>query len=155
MREINRTIVAAIILSQDNKILLGKKDPSKGGVYPNCWHTPGGGVDEGETLEQAVIREVREEVGIDITPYPLERIPLVDQGVAEKTLKETGERVLCHMEFNRFQIVIKDQLAKDIQLQLNDDLVEAQWFSMEELAQTKQIPSGREFFQKLGFIPKD
>lgn len=33
MREIHRTIVAAIILSQDNKILLGKKIPPKAGWF--------------------------------------------------------------------------------------------------------------------------
>lgn len=155
MREIYRTIVAAIILSQDHKILLGKKDPNKGGVYADCWHTPGGGVDDGETLEQAIVREVREEVGIDITPYPLERIPIIDHGVAEKILKDTGEKVLCHMEFNRFKIVINDKLAKDIPLHLNDDLVEAHWLTMDELAQSKQIPSGKEFFQKIGLIPSN
>ncbi|MEK7540488.1 MAG: NUDIX hydrolase [Patescibacteria group bacterium] len=98
MREIQRTIVAALIFSQDNKLLLGRKDPSKGGVYLDCWHTPGGGVDEGETFEQAMTREVLEEVGLDITPYTLERIPIIDYGVAEKTLKDTGGKVLCHME---------------------------------------------------------
>jgi hypothetical protein len=42
MREIERTIVSALIFSQDGKLLMGKKDPAKGGVYPDCWHIPGG-----------------------------------------------------------------------------------------------------------------
>jgi len=42
MRTINRDIVSAVILSKDFKILLGKKDPSKGGVYASSWHIPGG-----------------------------------------------------------------------------------------------------------------
>jgi len=152
MRTINRTIVSALIFSSDNKILMGKKDPTKGGVYPDCWHIPGGGVDEGETFEQALIREVKEEVGLDITPYKLEAIPYVDTGVSEKTLKDTGEKVLCQMEFNRFKIFINDRAADKIQLKLNDDLVEARWFNLDELKDVKQIPGGREFFQKLGYI---
>lgn len=34
--------------------------------YPNTWTFPGGGVDKGEDPETAVIRECKEEVGIDI-----------------------------------------------------------------------------------------
>src|SRR3989339_368355 len=100
MREINRTIVSALIFSKDGKLLMGKKDPAKGGVYADCWHIPGGGVDEGESFERALKREVQEEVGIDITPYNLVRIPGKGTGVAERMLQ--GENVLCRMEFNRF-----------------------------------------------------
>lgn len=52
MRKINRIIVAALIFSKDGKLLMGTKDPRRGGVYSDCWHLPGGGVEEGETLEQ-------------------------------------------------------------------------------------------------------
>jgi 8-oxo-dGTP pyrophosphatase MutT (NUDIX family) len=152
MREINRTIVSALIFSKDNKLLMGRKDPAKGGVYPDCWHIPGGGVDEGETFEEALIREVKEEVSLDISTYKLVPIDHVDNGTAEKTLKDTGEKVLCHMEFHKFRIDMADKLASQIEIHLDDDLVEARWFSMEELPNVKQIPGGREFFEAIGLI---
>ena len=155
MREINRIIVSAIIVSKDNKILMGKKDPAKGGVYSDCWHLPGGGTEDEQSLEEALKREMSEEIGIDITPYTAEPLPYIDNGDAEKVLKDTGEKVLCHMEFHRFKIIIHDKTAGEIKLQLGDDLVETQWFSMSELPGVKQIPGGREFFQKLGYISKD
>ena len=154
MREIERTIVSALIFSKDDKLLMGKKDPSKGGVYPDCWHIPGGGVDEGETLEQALQREIKEEVGIDISSYNSALIPGKGSGIAEKTLS-SGEKVLCKMEFNRFRVDINDKLASEINVDPNDDLIEIRWFSLEELPNVKQIPGGKEFFQKIGLIPKD
>ncbi|MFA6253505.1 MAG: NUDIX hydrolase [Patescibacteria group bacterium] len=153
MREINRVIVSALILSQDNKLLMGKKNPTKGGVYPDCWHIPGGGVDEGESFEQALIREVFEEVGINIASYRLLPIPHIGNGASEKTLK-SGEKILCHMEFNRFKIMIDDQTADEIKLTLNGDLVEARWFNIDELSSVKQVPGGKELLQKLELIPK-
>ena len=153
MREINRVIVSALIFSQDDKLLMGKKDPAKGGVYPDCWHIPGGGVDEGESFEQTLIREVFEEVGIDISSYPLLPIPHIGTGTAEKTLT-SGEKVLCHMEFNRFKVVIDDQTADEIKLTLSGDLIETRWFSIDELPSIKQVPDGKELLQKLGLITK-
>lgn len=151
MREIQRTIVSALIFSQDGKLLMGRKDPAKGGVYPDCWHIPGGGVDAGETMEKALCREVREETGLDISAYKLSAIPYVDFGAAEKTLKDTGEKVWCKMEFNRFRIDM-NLPAEKIIVQPSDDLVEIKWFAPEELTKVKQVPGGRELFQKLGLL---
>jgi hypothetical protein len=41
-----------------------------------------------------------------------------------------------------------------IKTKLNGDLVEIRWFSPEELPSAKQIPGGKEYFQKIGLIPK-
>lgn len=153
MREIQRTIVSALVFSKDGKLLMGKKDPTQGGVYPDCWHIPGGGTDEGETLEQALQREVKEEVGIDIFPYNPGLVPEKSSGTAEKTLS-SGEKVLCRMEFNIFRVDIHDKLASEIKITLGDDLVEIRWFSLGELPEAKQIPGGKEYFQKIGLIPR-
>jgi len=154
MREIERIIVSAIIFSKDGKILMGQKDPNKGGVYFDCWHIPGGGVDENESLEDALKREIKEEIGLDVSQYQIEPLPGPGEGVSEKTLKETGEKVLCHMKFHRFKIVV-DKTADEIKLQLGSDLVELKWFSKEELSFVKQIPGGKEYFQELGYISKE
>jgi 8-oxo-dGTP pyrophosphatase MutT (NUDIX family) len=151
MREIHRTIACAHIFSKDGKILMGRKDPSKGGVWADAWHIPGGGVDEGETLEQAIAREVMEEVGIDISQHKVTALPFVNSGSTEKTLKDTGEKVMCHMDFKYFRIDI-DQDAADIEVNAGDDLVETKWFSPKELENVEQIPGGKEFMQKIGYI---
>jgi 8-oxo-dGTP pyrophosphatase MutT (NUDIX family) len=48
MRAIHRDIVSALIFAKDGKLLMGKKESDGGGVYADCWHIPGGGIDEGE-----------------------------------------------------------------------------------------------------------
>jgi nucleoside triphosphatase len=35
-------------------------------VFPNAWVMPGGHIESGETLEEALIREINEETGIEI-----------------------------------------------------------------------------------------
>jgi len=55
--------VTAIIEFPDNKILLIKRGTV---VFLGYWALPGGRVDAGETVEQAVVREVREETGLNV-----------------------------------------------------------------------------------------
>jgi putative (di)nucleoside polyphosphate hydrolase len=54
-----RPNVAAILRRADGRVLVAERLR-----VPNSWQFPQGGVDDGETLEQALYREVREEVGV-------------------------------------------------------------------------------------------
>ena len=109
MREIQRVIVSAIIFSKDGKVLMGRKDPSKGGVYSDYWHIPGGGVDQGETLKHALTREVKEEVGIDIRPYSIVSVPIIDTGEQRKSSKiqEREFYVTCSLFVSKFTSTTK------------------------------------------------
>src|SRR5580700_9463476 len=115
MRTIHRTIVSALIFSKDGKLLMGMKDPNGGGVYADCWHIPGGGVDEGETQEQALQRELFEEVGINTDDCKVVLADDMGTGESKKTLKETNEEVLCKMQFNVYQVDVPE-LADDIKV---------------------------------------
>jgi 8-oxo-dGTP pyrophosphatase MutT (NUDIX family) len=53
--------VRAVVLDADNKVFLVKHS------YVSGWYLPGGGVDYGETLDQAMRRELKEEGDIDLT----------------------------------------------------------------------------------------
>jgi len=53
---------AIAVVIRDGRILLGLREYQDA---PTVWTAPGGSVDVGETLEQAVRRETKEEIGID------------------------------------------------------------------------------------------
>jgi len=59
--------VGALIFNRDKILLVERgKEPLKG-----YWSLPGGVLETGETLEQGVIREVREETGLEVEPLKM------------------------------------------------------------------------------------
>jgi 8-oxo-dGTP diphosphatase len=63
-------LIAAIILENDKgEFLLALRDNKPSIPFPNHWDLIGGHVEPGETPEQALIREVKEELDIDIRDY--------------------------------------------------------------------------------------
>ena len=130
---------------------MGRKDPQGGGVYADCWHVPGGGVEGDETKESALIREIKEEVGIDIIPYAIEFVTDEDGDTVEQVLRETGEKVIAEMRFNVYKIVLRDKKALEVPLLLSDDLIEARWFTPLEMQQVKLTPPSQRFFSKRGY----
>ena len=56
--------VRALVIDDEGRIFLVKHS------YVSGWHLPGGGVEAGETLLQAIARELREEGNIEITEPP-------------------------------------------------------------------------------------
>ena len=77
-------IVAGIIFNQDKSQIFITKRPDnlhKGGF----WEFPGGKVEEGESVEQAMTRELEEEIGIEVTEQHL--FEHLEYDYPEKSLK--------------------------------------------------------------------
>jgi 8-oxo-dGTP diphosphatase len=66
--------IAAIILENDKgEFLLYLRDNKPTIPFPDHWDLIGGHVEEGETPERALVREVKEELGIDLKEYTFYR----------------------------------------------------------------------------------
>ncbi|MCF7859365.1 MAG: NUDIX hydrolase [Candidatus Cloacimonetes bacterium] len=63
--------VSMIFLNRDKKVLLFLRDNKPGLPYRDMWDIPGGHVDKGETPESCIIREMKEEMDLDLQDFQL------------------------------------------------------------------------------------
>jgi ADP-ribose pyrophosphatase YjhB (NUDIX family) len=113
--------VSAAIFRDGRVLIVRRGRPPAHGLYT----LPGGGVELGETLEQAVVREVREETGLAVAPLAL-------VGFREAIGRDAAGRIERHF-------VILPFAARWIagEIALNEELAEAQWRRPDELAGLK------------------
>ena len=65
-----------IFVNDQRKVLLLLRDDKPTIPYPNMWDVPGGHVDDGETPEQCIVREMKEEM--DLTLEEFERLSVME-----------------------------------------------------------------------------
>ncbi|MEP1208856.1 MAG: NUDIX domain-containing protein [Rhizobiaceae bacterium] len=64
----NQSHVVNGVLLRNGKVMLARRSDQRK-FYPSCWSFPGGHIEPGETPEQALIRELQEEIGIKATDF--------------------------------------------------------------------------------------
>ena len=80
-----------LIVTEDGKLLLHHRENKPGIAHPDCWAGFGGAVDDGERIEDAVTREMREETGVAIdSPIFLTRKRLITKATAGSRRSSTS-----------------------------------------------------------------
>jgi 8-oxo-dGTP diphosphatase len=109
-------VSAAIV--RDGKVLLVRRARNPAfGVYT----LPGGGVETGETLVEAIAREVREETSLTVEPVAL-------AGHREVIVRDAQDRIERH-----FVIMCYAACWRSGEIVLNDELDDARWLVPAEM----------------------
>jgi ADP-ribose pyrophosphatase YjhB (NUDIX family) len=113
-------VSAAII--RDGRVLVARR--ARGPAY-NIWTMPGGVVEAGETLIEALVREIAEETAMVVEPVAL-------AGYRDVVVRDDDKRVSRH-----FVIMCFATRWISGEPQLNEELAEARWLKPEELGDLK------------------
>ncbi|PHS57483.1 MAG: 8-oxo-dGTP diphosphatase MutT [Sulfurimonas sp.] len=84
----NKVIIAVniIIINKDKKVLIAKRPADK--PMPNKWEFPGGKLEENESLEECGLREIKEELELDV---------IIDKYLGYDELTYKGQDFLLHI----------------------------------------------------------
>jgi 8-oxo-dGTP diphosphatase len=147
MEVVNRRVVCAVLKDCEGRILLGYRDSARQGVYPGCWHIPGGGIENGETELDALVRELKEEIGLTIDPSAARFVD--GEGRARVERRKEGQMpVLCDMQFLVYQIDFSVP-GREIILEVGDEFSKVRWFTRDELKTIPLVPAGPPLFERL------
>ena len=138
-----RLIVVPVLVDDNERVLLCRMAPHRG-VFPGQWALPGGGVEPGERIEDALRRETREELGIELASFqPL----LFKDAVLDKT-GEDGVTQPLHMVFLVYLCT-----PASFDLSLNEEFSEAAWVPGQELDGLSLSGLTRDTLAQAGLIP--
>jgi 8-oxo-dGTP diphosphatase len=124
--------VGAVVVRGEQVLVVRRANPPLQGQ----WSIPGGLVETGETIRDAVIREIREETGFTIEPLELTE-------VFERILRDADSRVQYHF-------VVIDYLCRisSGELQAGSDVSEIRWAGFDDLEILGITPETRAVIKK-------
>lgn len=122
-------VVAAIIVEND-KIFVTQRGY---GEFKGGWEFPGGKIEEGETPQQALIREIQEELDTEIE-------------VGELVDKVEYDYPKFHLSMDCFLCRIK---SGKLVLKEHED---AKWLKRDELSSVEWLPADKGLVEKLSYI---
>ena len=137
--------VGGLVVRQGEFLLTKRgKEPLK-----DIWTLPGGAVELGERLEQAIVREIKEECNIDVHP-----LGIIE--VFEQIFKDNAGRVRFHYVIVDFLLEYRGGEARP-----QSDTAELAWLTLDELSRyntperaIKVIKRGLEVYKQLKAHPE-
>lgn len=127
---LNPTPCVSAIIIKDNKILLAKraKDP-----YKDLWEIPGGFVENKETLEEAIKREMREELRISLT---------------DLKYYDSKPSIYTYKGMNNETFIAYFKVTFDDEVVINSEILEYNYFHLDNLPEIS-FPAHKEILEGL------
>lgn len=124
----NERLVTGAIIIENGKVLIARRAPSE--PLALSWEFPGGKVEKGETFEQCLTREIKEELGVDISvgDFFCESVFEYPKGVI------------------KLQTYISEITGGDIELTVHDKLA---WATKDELLEFDLLPADVPIAQRI------
>jgi nucleoside triphosphatase len=138
-----RIIVVGLVRNAHGEWLLCRMPPDRG-VFPGQWGLPGGGIEPGEEAEAALRRELREEIGLEVSQ--VEPLFFTD-GLYTKRFSDGTQRPI-YMIF-----LLYTCLAPGEAVRLNPEFEAYAWVSQASLPEYDLNIETRKTFARLGWLP--
>jgi 8-oxo-dGTP pyrophosphatase MutT (NUDIX family) len=124
----NRQSARLICINADNQVLLFQYSQWSGGTF---WATPGGGVEDGESFEEAAIREAAEELGAAVTIVRTLGDRLVDIPHRERTVHQLERYFQVKLEY-------VDPAADLSSEHRREGILQSRWWTLDEILSTTE-----------------
>ncbi|MCT2534373.1 NUDIX hydrolase [Aquibacillus koreensis] len=109
-------MIAQAIVTKNNKVLMVRQFVQRGAIV---WNFPGGGIEEGESPEEACVREVHEETGYIVK---INRLLYNDS-----------------YKFTFIAEIVGGEMFLNKELKDNDDILEVSWVSLDDNKKWDQV----------------
>ena len=113
-----RRTVSCWIMNEKGEALLQKRTPNKK-RNPNKWAKTGGQVDSGENAEDAIFREVKEELGIEI---PKEQIKIIEIRKSDDKNKRFAYNFIFVVNYKKEEYILQKEEVSEVKYFTIEDM---------------------------------
>jgi 8-oxo-dGTP diphosphatase len=128
MKDTKKVAVCLIQNEKGEYLLIRPTNYKNFGEYQDAWYPPTGHIKEGETVEQAFVRELKEELNLDIKPVEL--------------FSEWEQDIPGEWAYWWKCKIVGGTIKK------SEEILDYKYFSPEEIKKLKLWPATRKFFEK-------
>lgn len=138
----------AVVVDSQNRVLLTRRAAIMRS-FPKAWVMPGGGIDPGESILEGVVREVKEETGLDVSPDSVEPVAMWEScfPTSGQECIDAGTGVKAHylVVFCKCYVQSgsddRESMGREVVLQ-DDETDLAAWLSSEDFRTILKHPLG-------------
>jgi 8-oxo-dGTP diphosphatase len=123
-----RRAARLLVVDSRNRVLLVQYARSSGQRY---WATPGGGLEDGETFEEAAAREALEELGVRNPTLAALSAKTADFEFVDGEVHQMEKFFFLHLESLEFDAQVRE--AHD-----REGILEARWWSLADLSNSNE-----------------